>query len=220
MNSPGPTPRSTLHRLPDRARYDRATIDAILDEGLVCHVGFLADGHPCVIPMNYARSGDRLYLHGSGGSRMLRALAEGAGVCVTVTLLDGLVLARSAFNHSMNYRSVVILGKARELTDRQEKLAALAAFMDHVLPGREASVRGPSESELRGTRVLEVPIHEASAKLRTGPPKDDPEDLGRDCWAGVIPLRLVAGEPCAAPDLRADLAIPDAVRNYARGAAG
>ena len=195
-----PTPRTTVKRLPDRARYDRATVDAILDEGLVCHVGFVDEGQPFVIPSTYARQGDRLLVHGSAASRMMKALAGGAPACVTVTLLDGLVLARSGFHHSMNYRSVVVLGRGTEIVDTDEKRRALDAIVEHVAPGRVASVRPPSEGELRASRVVALSLDEASAKVRTGPPKDDEEDYALPVWAGELPLRL---EPLApVPDPR------------------
>jgi nitroimidazol reductase NimA-like FMN-containing flavoprotein (pyridoxamine 5'-phosphate oxidase superfamily) len=187
--------RTRVRRLPARACYDQAAIDAILDEALVCHVGFAVDGQPYVIPMNYARVGRQLYIHGSAASRMLRTLATGAPVCVTVTLLDGLVLARSAFHHSMNYRSVVILGTAVEVSDPDERLAALRAIVEHILAGRWREVRPPNERELQATSVLRLPLDEVSAKIRSGPPLDDADDLGRPCWAGVIPLRLAAATP-------------------------
>jgi hypothetical protein len=200
------TPRSTVRRLPDRARYDRATVNAILDEGLVCHVGFEDEGQPYVIPSVYARQGDRLVIHGSAASRMVKVLAAGAPACVTVTLLDGLVLARSAFHHSMNYRSVVVLGRAREIVDPDEKRRALEAVVEHVAPGRAGSVRAPNGKELRATRVVAIPLDEASAKVRTGPPKDDEEDYELPVWAGELPLRL---QPLAlVPDPRLGPAIP------------
>jgi len=202
----GPTPRSTVRRLPDRARYDRATVDAILDEGLVCHVGFVDEGQPYVIPSAYARLGDRLVVHGSAASRMVKVLAGGAPACVTVTLLDGLVLARSQFHHSMNYRSVVVLGRATEVVDPAEKRRALEAIVEHVAPGRPASARPPNEKELRATRVVAFSLDEASAKVRTGPPKDDEEDYALPVWAGELPLRL---EPLApVPDPRPGPPIP------------
>ncbi len=201
-----PTPRSTVRRLPDRARYDRATVDAILDEGLVCHVGFVDDGQPFVIPSVYARQGDRLVIHGSAASRMVKVLAAGTPACVTVTLLDGLVLARSEFHHSMNYRSVVVLGRASEIVDPAEKRRALEAIVEHVAPGRAPSVRPPNEKELRATRVVAIPLDEASAKVRTGPPKDDEEDYALPVWAGELPVRL---EPLApVPDPHPGPAIP------------
>jgi hypothetical protein len=197
--------RTRLRRRPERGRYDRETIHAILDEALVCHLGFNVDGQPFVIPTTFARVGDRLYVHGSAAGRTMRALATGAPVCVTVTLLDGLVLARSAFHHSMNYRSVVVLGHAVEVTDSEERLAAFEAIVEHVLPGRWNEVRWPTEQELRATTVLRLPLDEASAKVRQGGPLDDEEDLALDCWAGFIPLRLRVEEPVAAPDLRAGI---------------
>ncbi|HEY6139659.1 MAG TPA: pyridoxamine 5'-phosphate oxidase family protein [Thermoanaerobaculia bacterium] len=189
------TSRTTVRRLPDRGVYDRDTIYAILDEALICHVGFAVDGQPFVIPTIHWRDGDTLYLHGSAASRMLRALRGGLDACVTVTLLDGLVLARSAFNHSMNYRSVVILGKAREVDDRDEKLRALDRLVRHITPERAADVRPPNEGELRQTIVLALPLAEASAKTRSGPPIDEEEDYALDVWAGVVPIAMVKGEP-------------------------
>ena len=197
-----PTQRTTVKRLPKRAKYDSETIYQILDEGLVCHVGFVVDGHPFVIPTAYGRVEDRLYIHGSPASRMLRNLQEGIAVCVTVTLLDGLVLARSAFHHSMNYRSVVLFGTASIVSESQEKLEALHAFTEHVIPGRWEEVRQPSQNELAGTLVLCLPIVEASAKVRTGPPVDDEADYSLPVWAGEIPLRLVAGKPIDDPRLQ------------------
>jgi nitroimidazol reductase NimA-like FMN-containing flavoprotein (pyridoxamine 5'-phosphate oxidase superfamily) len=195
----GPTPRTTVRRLPDRARYDRATVHAILDEGLVCHVGFVDAGQPFVIPSAYARVDDRLVIHGSAASRMVKALAAGAPVCVTVTLLDGLVLARSGFHHSMNYRSVVVVGTATEVTEPAEKRRALDAIVEHVAPGRAAAVRPASEKQLRATRVVALPLDEASAKVRTGPPKDEEEDYALPVWAGELPLRLEPLAPVADP---------------------
>jgi len=215
--SGGPTPRTTVRRLPDRARYDRDTVHAILDEGLVCHVGFVDEGQPFVIPSSYARVGDRLVLHGSAASRMLRALAGGAPACVTVTLLDGLVLARSGFHHSMNFRSVVVLGRATEVTDPGEKRLALDAIVEHVAPGRAAGVRPPSEGELRATRVVWLPLDEASAKVRTGPPKDDEADYALPVWAGELPLRLEPLEPIADPRLGPGIEPPPHVTGWRRG---
>ena len=200
-----PTQRSTIKRLPKRATYDSETVYQILDEGLVCHVGFVVDGQPYVIPTAYGRVEDRLYIHGSPASRMLRTLQEGIPVCVTVTLLDGLVLARSAFHHSMNYRSVVIFGTATIVSEPEEKLKALHAFTEHVVPGRWEEVRQPSRNELAGTLVLSLPIVEASAKVRTGPPVDDEADYSLPVWAGEIPLRLVAGVPVDDPRLQAGI---------------
>ena len=210
------TPRTTLKRLPKRGSYDREVINSILDEGFICHVGFAVEGRPFVIPTGYARVEDNLLIHGSKASRMLRTLSEGIEVCVTVTLLDGLVLARSAFHHSMNYRSVVIFGRATPVEDRTEKMSALFALSEHIIRDRWLDVRGPNASELRQTTVLSLPIDEASAKIRTGPPLDDEEDYGMDVWAGVLPLRLVAGQPISDPRLLPDIETPDYVFNYSR----
>lgn len=208
------TERTTVRRLAKRGNYDRATIEAILDEALICHVGFVVEGQPVVIPTIHTRVGEMLYFHGSMASRMLRSLREGVPACVTVTILDGLVLARSAFHHSMNYRSVVVFGTAREVTDRDEKLRVLEALVEHVVAGRAADARGPNEQELRQTLVLGLPIAEASAKIRTGPPIDDEEDYALPIWAGVLPMRTVPGEPL--PDERTAAAVPDYVRKYRR----
>src|SRR5216684_4241686 len=210
------TPRTTLKRLPQRGYYDRELIEQILDEGFICHVGFAVDGQPFVIPTGYARAGDRLFIHGSQASRMLRTLGEGIEVCVTVTLIDGLVLARSAFHHSMNYRSVVVFGRATVVDDKEEKLAALLALSEHMIPGRWADVREPNERELQLTIVLSLPLTEASAKVRTGPPLDDEEDYETDVWAGVIPLRLIGEAPLDDPRLPAEIAAPDYARRYER----
>lgn len=212
----GPSPRARVRRLPGRGAYDRPTIDAILDEGLVCHLGFVHDGYPVVIPTLYARVGDAIYVHGSAASRMLRTLAADCDVCLTVTLLDGLVLARSAFHHSANYRSVVVFAKARRVEGRAEKLAALEAFAEHVAPGRWADVRAPNPRELTATTVLALPLEEASAKIRTGPPTDDEEDYARDTWAGVIPLRLTASEPQTDTRVPAGVAVPPYALDYQR----
>ena len=193
-----PSQRTTVKRHPERGDYDRATIDAILDEALICHVGFVGEGQPYVIPTIHARDGDTLYLHGSPASRMLKNLASGVDLCVTATLLDGLVLARSVYNHSMNYRSAVVLGHAREVTDPDEKLHAMRAVVEHVVPGRWEDARQPSEGEIKGTTILAVSLEEASAKIRSGPPKDFDEDLSLPVWAGLIPLELTARGPVAA----------------------
>lgn len=188
--------RTALRRLPERGHHDRATIDAILDEALICHLGLVdPDGRPFVIPTIHARVDDHLYVHGSPASRALRAGAAGVDACVTVTLLDGLVLARSAFHHSMNYRSVVVYGVAARVEDAAEKDTALEAIVEHVLAGRSDGCRAPNDQERKGTLVLRLPLDVASAKVRTGPPKDDEEDLDLPVWAGVVPLRLVAGSP-------------------------
>ncbi len=207
-----PGERVRVRRLPKRAAYDRATIDAILDAGLVAHVGFIVDGQPYVIPMLHARVSDDVLVHGSPASRAMRSLAEGAPVCLTVTLVDGLVLARSAFHHSVNYRSVVLLGRAEPVREPAALAAALEAFTERITPGRWAEVRRPSAQELRATVVLRIPIEEASAKLRSGPPGDDPEDLALPAWAGVVPLALRAGAPEPAPDLAVGTGLTPAVR--------
>jgi uncharacterized protein len=216
MPVPSPSPRTAVRRLPERAAYEREVIRAILDEGLVAHVGLAQEGQPFVLPMVYGCAGDQLYLHGSTASRLLRALAEGAPACATVTLLDGLVLARSAFHHSMNYRSVVVLGRARRVDDAEERLAALRAIVEHVIPGRWSHTRRPSAPELARTLVLALPLDEASAKLRTGPARDDHEDLALDHWAGEIPLRLAVATPVPDPQLRPGIAAPDHATRYAR----
>lgn len=198
------TPRTTLRRLPDRGSHERQLVIDILDAGFVCHVGIATDRGPVVIPTTYGRVDDSLYLHGSPASRLLRAMGGGVDVCVTVTLVDGLVLARSTFHHSINYRSVVLFGTATKVTDPEAKRAALAAFVDHVVPGRTGEARPATDAEIRGTLVLALPIAEASAKVRTGPPVDEPDDHALDVWAGVLPLRVTAGDPvtdagCAVP---------------------
>jgi hypothetical protein len=203
-----PTPRTRLVREADRAVYDREAVYRILDEGFICHVGFSVDGQPFVIPTSFGRQDANLYIHGSAASRMLRQMKEGVAVCVTVTLLDGLVLARSVFNHSMNYRSVVILATADELTDAAEKRAALEALVERIVPGRVTQVRAPSARELDATAVLSVPIEEASAKIRSGPPQDAEEDYALECWAGVLPLQLSRGAPQPDPRLRAAVPAP------------
>jgi nitroimidazol reductase NimA-like FMN-containing flavoprotein (pyridoxamine 5'-phosphate oxidase superfamily) len=216
MNKFERTPRTTLKRLPDRGEYDRRIIYNILDEGFVCHVGFAIDGQPFVIPTSYGRIGDRLYIHGSAASRMLRSLAGSIPVCVTVTLIDGLVLARSAFHHSINYRSVVIFGTAELVEDEEGKMAALAALTEQIIPGRWEEVREPNEQELKGTTVLAVSLIEVSAKVRTGPPKDDEEDYAVRAWAGEIPLRMVALTPMDDPHLSTGIKPPNYVCNYSR----
>lgn len=210
------TQRNQLKRLRGRGQYDQQIINQILDEGLVCHVGFSIDDQPFVIPTAYGRINDRLYIHGSPASRMLRALTSGIEVCVTVTLLDGLVLARSAFHHSMNYRSVVIFGTATLVQAQEQKLEALRAFTEHVVPNRWAEIRQPTRQEIQGTLVLSLPLAEASAKLRTGAPLDDEADYELPVWAGEIPLHLVAGTPIPDPRLRADIPLADYVQNYTR----
>ena len=217
MSQPSaPSARTRLVREPDRAVYDRAAAYKILDEGFICHVGFVVDGQPFVIPTGYGRVGDSLYIHGSAASRMLRRVDEGIAVCVTVTLLDGLVLARSIFNHSMNYRSVVILGTAQAVNDPKEKLEALRLLSEHILPGRWAESRQPNQKELKATLVMRLPIEEFSAKVRQGPPVDDEEDYGFPTWAGVIPLEVVPGKPINDPKLDPEREVPAYASTYSR----
>jgi nitroimidazol reductase NimA-like FMN-containing flavoprotein (pyridoxamine 5'-phosphate oxidase superfamily) len=201
MATASPTPRTTIKRLPARGTYERERIYRILDEGLVCHLGFTHEGSPFVIPTGYARVGDELYVHGSAASRTLRALAAGIEVCVTVTLLDGLVLARSAFHHSMNYRSVVVFGRAVPILEPAAKLVALRAIVEQLVPERWDQVRAPTAPELKATVVLALPLAEASAKVRSGPALDDEADYALPVWAGVIPLRLTAAAPIDDPRL-------------------
>jgi hypothetical protein len=215
MNFPQ-TQRTTLNRLPKRGVYDRELVYRILDEGFICHVSFVVDGQPFVIPTGYARIADQLYIHGSQVSRMLRTLAQGIDVCIAVTLVDGIVLARSAFHHSINYRSVVIFGCAAMVEEKQAKLAALFAFSEHVIPGRWNDVRKPTEQELKATTVLSLPLLEVSAKVRTGPPIDDEEDYALNVWAGVLPLRMIAGEPIDDPRLPETIEPPTYTLNYRR----
>ena len=205
-DSVAPTERTRVIREPQRAVYDRATINAILDEALICHVGFTADSQTYVIPTMFARVNDSIYFHGSAASRTLRNLSNGLSVCITVTLADGLVLARSVFNHSMNYRSVVALGTAQLIDDSTEKLAALHAFTEKILPGRWNDARQPNEKELKATSILKLPLTEVSAKIRTGPVEDDAEDYALKVWAGIVPLRLVADAPIR--DERCDPSLP------------
>lgn len=214
-----PTPRTTGTRLRERIGYDRAAVHAVLDEAVLCHVGFVVDGAPVVLPQLHARVGDELYLHGSTGARALRAARDGGlDVCVTVTLVDGLVLARSAFHHSINYRAVVVHGRAVEVADHAAKQAALTALVDAVVPGRSAGVRGPSSKELAATTVLRLSLAESSVKTRSGPPGDDDEDLELPYWAGVLPLSPVrAGTPIPSPDLRDGIEVPDHVTSWTRG---
>ena len=217
MSQGPPSERTQVHRLPDRGVYDPDAIHAILDEALFCHVAYVQEGSPRVIPTIHARIDDTLYIHGSNASRTLRASkAAGAEVAIEVTLLDGLVLARSAFHHSMNYRSVVVYGHVREVIDPDEKWAAQRALVEHVARGRAEEARMPNPVELKQTTILAIPIAEASAKVRTGPPKDEPEDLDLDVWAGVLPLRLVPGEPEPDPGLKAGLEPPPSVVGYRR----
>jgi len=211
-----PSERTQVKRLPKRGRYDEQTVFQILDSAFVCHVGFCVQGQPFVIPTNYGRSGHTLYLHGSAASRMLKTLSEGVPVCVTVTLVDGLVLARSAFHHSTNYRSVVILGTARLVDDPAEKMEALRVFTEHVVKGRWNQVRQPNEQEMKATTVLALPLAEVSAKVRTGGPIDDEPDYSLPVWAGVLPLELVAKTPQPDPARKADVPLPEYLKNYSR----
>ncbi|HEX7832464.1 MAG TPA: pyridoxamine 5'-phosphate oxidase family protein [Thermoanaerobaculia bacterium] len=208
------TDRTKVRRLPKRADYELDTINAILDEGLICHVGFVVEGAPVVIPTIHWRGGDQLYFHGSAASRMLRSLRDGVDACATVTLLDGLVLARSAFHHSMNYRSVVVFGRAR-VVEGEEKLQSLDSLVEHVVRGRSKEVRPPNEIEMKQTLVLALPIDEASAKIRTGPPVDDDEDYTLPVWAGVLPMKLMTLEPIADKGVTSEL--PEYVKSYRRG---
>ena len=214
MSDHPPSKRATVRRLPSRGVYDRAAIHKILDEGLICHVGFSVDAQTFVLPTIHVRIGDKIYLHGSPASRLLQALASGAEACVTVTLVDGLVLARSTFHHSMNYRSVVLFGRAILVEDDLEKLAVLHALTEHLIPGRWTDVRKPTSQELRQTLVIAIPIGEASAKVRTGPPLDDEPDYDLLIWAGVIPLRLSPAEVVADPKLRPGIEPPGYAVNY------
>ncbi|MBS1791681.1 MAG: pyridoxamine 5'-phosphate oxidase family protein [Acidobacteria bacterium] len=211
-----PTPKTILKRLPQRGEFDREAVYKILDEALVCHIGFAVDGQPFVIPTSYGRIGDTLFVHGSAASRMMRSLSGKIPVCITVTLIDGLVLARSAFHHSVNYRSVVVFGQAELVEDEPGKMAALAAITEHIVPGRWAEVRSPNAQELKATTVLAVPLEEASAKVRTGDPKDDDEDMAIPVWAGQLPLRLTPGLPVNDSLLAAGIELPEYVLNYKR----
>jgi uncharacterized protein len=214
LHPSNPTPRTRVVREPQRAVYDRDTVNQILDEALLCHVGFAIEGQPFVIPMSYGRDRDVLYIHGSPASRMMRQLEQGVPVCVTVTLVDGLVLARSVFNHSMNYRSVVILGTATLVGEPAEKLSALRALSEHILPHRWDDARQPNEKELKATSVLRLPINEFSAKVRVGPPVDDAEDYAFSTWAGVIPLQMNPGTPIR--DERCKQELPAYLKDYSR----
>jgi len=208
--------RTRVVREPHRGVYDRESINKILDEGFVCHVGFTVDGQPFVIPTIYARVGDAIYFHGSAASRVLRGASAGIAVCVTVTLVDGLVLARSVFNHSMNYRSVVALGKAALVDAPAEKFEALRAFTEKVLPGRWNDARQPNEKELKATSILRLPLTEVSAKMRTGPVEDDVEDYALRVWAGIVPLRLAADAPVGDARCDARIAVPPYVAQWRR----
>ncbi len=216
MSDLAPTARSRVRRIPGRGSHDRALIDRILDEGLVAHVGFVDEGSPFVIPMGYARDGDRVLLHGSSASRLMRLLASGAEVAVTVTLLDALVFARSAFHHSMNYRSAVVLGRAAPVEEPEAKARVLDVLLEKLVPGRLGETRPPNPAEMKATLVAAVPITEATAKARSGPPSDDDEDLALPWWAGLVPVRTVYGEPEPAPDLKSGVPTPDSASAYRR----
>jgi nitroimidazol reductase NimA-like FMN-containing flavoprotein (pyridoxamine 5'-phosphate oxidase superfamily) len=210
------TERTKLRRIPNRGSYDKETVNGILDAGFLAHVGFNVEGQPFVIPTLYGRVGDTLYLHGSAASRMLRKLETGVPACVTVTLVDGLVLARSAFHHSMNYRSVVVFGTARKVEDPVQKTDALRIISEHLIAGRWDDVRGPNEKELKATAVLEFLIEEASAKIRTGPPLDDEEDYSLPHWAGILPLESMTGQPIPDSRLATDSSVPEYIQAYRR----
>jgi uncharacterized protein len=210
-----PSKRTKVRRLAERGRYDRETVESILDEGFVCHLGVIDGDTVRVVPTNYARAGDHLYLHGALANSALKA-AVGAEVCVTVTLLDGLVLARAAFHHSVNYRSVTVYGRGAEVTDHDEKLRALETVVEHIVPGRSSDARGPNDSELRQTRVVKIPVTEASAKVRTGGPKDDEQDMGMPIWAGQIPVSAAYGTPVPDEELPPGVDVPEYASRYAR----
>jgi len=216
MKEQKPTDRTRVRRIPKRGAYDRTTIDAILDEGLIAHAGFVVDGQPFVIPTLYARDHDRVLIHGSAASRMLTTLERGVDVCLAVTLADGLVVARSAFHSSMNYRSVVLFGRARAVEEPAKKMDALRALTEHLIPGRWDDCRQPNEQEMKATLVLEMPIDEASAKVRTGPPLDDEEDYSLGYWAGVLPFETGAGTPLPDEKLAPAIDLPEYLRNYTR----
>jgi uncharacterized protein len=218
MSTPAPTPRVRVRRGAQRAVYDRRSVYEILDAGMVCHLGYVVDGQPYVIPTLYGRDGDRLVLHGSSASRALRT-GSTAPMCVTVTHLDGLVLARSLFNHSANYRSAVVIGQAEAITDASEKVHALRVLTDHLIPRRWDEARAPNDKELRATMVLQLDLTECSAKVRTGPPEDHDEDLGLDVWAGELPLELIVHPPRADPDLPPGIDTPSSVRGWTPGVA-
>jgi uncharacterized protein len=209
-----PSSRARIRRAPQRGSYDRAVVNRILDEAIVCHLGFVDDGQPFVIPTLHARVGDLVFVHGAGASRALRTLSESLSVCLTVTLVDGIVLARSAFHHSINYRSVVLLGQARPVTEPAEKLRALEAFTEQLLPGRWSEVRPPNDKELKATMVMALPLDEVSAKVRTGPPNEEDADYALDAWAGVIPLQLSALAPKDDPRLRAGIERPIQIEHW------
>lgn len=210
------TERTRLRRLPKRGAFDRETVNSILDEAFICHIGFTVDGQPYVIPTAFGRVDDVLYIHGSSASRMLRTLSKGVEMCFTATLIDALVLARSAFHHSINYRSVVVLGKATLVEENEEKNLALESITNHIVPGRWDDVRWPTELELKATSVLKLPIEEASAKVRTGPPIDDEEDYAMNIWAGILPIELKTGDPIDDDRLDNGSLPPDNITNYTR----
>jgi uncharacterized protein len=210
------TARNQVKRHPERGQYDSTTIYPIVDEALICHVGFVQDNQPYVLPTLHARQGDTILLHGAKGSRLLRHVEAGGEVCIAITLLDGIVLARSAFSHSINYRSVVVFGRGVIIADDRDRLQALAAFTERLIPGRWADVRQPSGVELKQTSIVAVAIESASAKIRTGPPKDAEDDLALPVWAGVLPLYQTSGSPIAAPGLPAGIEVPDNLRDYTR----
>jgi nitroimidazol reductase NimA-like FMN-containing flavoprotein (pyridoxamine 5'-phosphate oxidase superfamily) len=210
------TKRTRIYRKPGRASYDRDLVHSILDEALICHAGFVQDGQPYVVPTIHARDGETLFLHGANANRTLRMLTDGTPCCVTATLVDELVLARAALHHSLNYRSVMVLGTAREITEPEQKQRALRLVVEHIAPGRPEEIRGPDETDLRSTKVLAIPIEEASAKVRTGPPVDEEADLDLPYWAGQLPLTLSTGEPVTAPDLARGLPVPESVRGWRR----
>lgn len=218
MSEPFPkTPRNRVKRHPERGRYNPSEIYPIVDEALICHVGFVHDQQPVVIPTLHARQGDTILLHGARGSRLLRHVEAGGDVCITITLVDGIVLARSVFNHSINYRSAVIFGRGAPIDDEQARLEALAAFTERLIPGRWADARLPTAVELRQTSIVAVPIESASAKIRSGPPKDDADDLDLPVWAGVVPLYQASGPPIADPSLRADVVVPGYIHDFIHG---
>ncbi len=215
-NSLKPTERATVRRVPERGSFDRDLIYSILDEGMVCHVSFAVDGRPFIIPTAYARMGNQLLLHGALKSRMMQQLAGGLEMAVCVTLLDGLVLARSAFHHSMNYRSVVLFGQGKPITDKDEKMRALDVLVEHLVPGRGKDARGASKGEMEATEIITLPIEEGSSKVRTGPPSDAKKDMDLDVWAGLVPLVLTPQPPETAPDLKPGLPTPDYATHYRR----
>ncbi|MGA8263357.1 MAG: pyridoxamine 5'-phosphate oxidase family protein [Ignavibacteriaceae bacterium] len=214
MSEPQPTERTKVNRLAKRGFYDKATIFSILDEGIICQVGFIFNGRPFIIPTAYVRLNDFIYIHGAKSNQMINAINNGSEACFTVTLLDGYVLARSAFHHSMNYRSVVMFGKGKIVEDQQEKINALKAFTEHVMPGRWDDVRKPSEKELYATGVLRFPIEEASAKIRTGPAVDDKDDYELNVWAGVLPVKTMFAEPQRDERLKKEIVEPDYLLNF------